>query len=270
MPFMTYATFACAFADERGIHKLFDETSLLNMVRAENKIPILKIHDSFKERYKSATVQDSFCKEIIELAKKGGYKGILLNAAHFSKSAENYSAFSLNLKKKLIGSDLILLTECDAESPREFNEIADGSILSYTRLFENNVTPFELGEKKTIADFACDCESIKSFIELPAFAMLGDGFTEITSANKTARLSGARICLDEPTLTKWFDTKGGRCVYPSLRSIKAALELMSEYGYMGISFDVMRTPSVYLSMYNAMFKTVNYTASLSREGCSRE
>ena len=270
LPYMTYATFASAVADEKGIHRVFNEDALLETVKKQNKIPLLKVHDSFAERYKSEAEASAFCDKIIEIAKSGGYKGVLLNSTANANSASDYIRFLINSKKQMIGSDLILLTECDEKTPPEFNEFADGSVLSYSKLWEDDLPSFENGEKKTIADFACDAESIKSFIELPSFARLGNGFVEIEGAKRTARDYGKITEGDAETLTASFDSGHGRCIYPTLTNIKAVLELMSEYGYMGICFDVSRTPSVFLSMYNTMFKTVNYTASVSREGCSRE
>ena len=270
LPLMTYATFASVMADQRGFHKIFDEECLLNTVKKESKVPILKIHDSWNERYSNLGNVTEFCDDIIELARKKGYKGILLNSTAHSCSASDYISFMMNLKKRMIGSDLILFTECDEKTPSGFNEIADGSILSYTKLWNEKICSFSEGEKKIISDFACDSESIKSFIELPSFARLGDGFIDIESAKRKARNKETNTVCDDETLTASFDTGHKKCIYPTLKNVKAVLELMSEYGFMGICFDVMRTPSVFLSMYNAMFKTVNYTTSASREGCSRE
>jgi hypothetical protein len=64
--------------------------------------------------------------------------------------------------------------------------------------------------------------------------------------------------------------KGHPVYYPTLESIKATLDTVHEYGFMGISFDIMRVPLSYLAMYNALFGTSSYTCVRSREGCSRE
>jgi hypothetical protein len=36
------------------------------------------------------------------------------------------------------------------------------------------------------------------------------------------------------------------------------MDLMSELGYMGISFDIARCPLSYLLMYDSLFKSVGY------------
>ena len=95
-PYMTYATFACYTADERRIHRIFDETELLEEVKKASKIPLLRIHDSWGERYKEHDNLKPFYEEIIELAKKSGYKGVCLNSSAFSNSANEYSHFIVN------------------------------------------------------------------------------------------------------------------------------------------------------------------------------
>lgn len=258
LPYMTYATFACYTADERGIHGLYDEKELLEEVKKSGTIPLLRVHDSYSERYKGKDNTESFCEKLIELAKRSNYKGVCLNSSAFLHSAKEYSEFIVNFKKMMIGSDLILITECDEKTPSEFCDLADGSVLSYTKLWDDDPPSFDLGERKAISDFACDCESVKSFIELPSFARLGDGFTEIENAVKAARKDAYRVTCNHDLKTISFETRQGKCTYPSLSNIKAVLELLSEYGYMGMSFDVMRTPISYIMMYNAMFKTVNH------------
>lgn len=268
LPYMTYATFSSVCADKTGFKRIFDEGELLERVKKENKIPLLKIYDSYSERYEKGDV-DGFCKNIIELAKNRGYKGITLNSTAHNASAENYSRFLIDLKKSMIGEDLILITECDENSPKEYSDIGDGAVFSYSKLWCEPMPSFADGERRAITDFACDAESIKSFIELSAFARLGDGSIEIENAKKMARKEKSLVSHDKSARTLFFDSAKGKCTYPSLQNIKAVLELLSEYGFMGISFDVSRTPSVYLAMYNAMFKTIGYGGITSAEGCNR-
>ena len=166
----------------------------------------------------------------------------------------------MKLRKRMIGSDLILITECDDKTPIIFNDLSDGSVLTYSKLWDSNIPSFDDGEKKVISDFACEGESTKTFIELPAFARLGNSFIDITHARALARASRAEIRTSDETLLSEFETPKGKCYYPSLKNEKTVLELLSKYGYMGMSFDVMRTPTAYIMMYNAMFKTVNHPA----------
>ena len=258
LPYMTYATFACLIKRGKGIESIFNEGELLNTALENGKIPLVKIYGDCGFDDSSKTEALEFYDKLIEDAKRRGFMGIVLNAAAYKHSAVFYSSIIMDLRKRMIGSDLILITEVDESTPTEFNELSDGSILSYSKLWEEDIPDFERGEKSVISGFACNGESTKTFIELPAFARLGNGFAEIEEIKRKARSNKIEILHNEATLLSEVNLSGLECRYPDLKNEKAVLELLSEYGYMGICFDVMRTPPSYLAMYNAMFKTVNH------------
>lgn len=260
LPFMTYATFVCRTKKGNALDPIFCEDALLETVLQNGKIPLIKVYGDSEFNEKNEDEALSFYDSVIKHAKEKGYRGIVLNSVPYSNSAEFYSSLLMKLRKRMIGSDLILITECDDKTPIIFNDLSDGSVLTYSKLWDSNIPSFDDGEKKIISDFACEGESTKTFIELPAFARLGNSFIDITHARALARASRAEIRTSDETLLSEFETPKGKCYYPSLKNEKAVLELLSKYGYMGMSFDVMRTPTAYIMMYNAMFKTVNHPA----------
>ena len=71
-----------------------------------------------------------------------------------------------------------------------------------------------------------------------------------------ARTNRLKIETDEKRGISKFKHKDRTVRYTSLKSIVKRLALLSELGYMGISFDIMRVPLSYLMIYNAMFKTI--------------
>ena len=85
-----------------------------------------------------------------------------------------------------------------------------------------------------------------------------------------ARKNGAEISTDQISKISHFNDKThGRISFASLENIKAVLNLIEEYGYMGIAFDIDKTPLSHLLMYNACFRTAAYTNARISEGCSR-
>ena len=173
------------------------------------------------------------------------------------------------LRKLMIGCDLILITEINENSPLEFSEYADGSVLYYPKYAMDNSLSFDEGERKVIGDFACKGESAKVFIDLPSLAITGKGFMSIDEAQQIARRRGCEIETNKNTLLSCFsDRKQGECHYTSLSGIRSILELVDEFDYMGVCFDIMRTPLSHLMMYDSMFKTSYGTTVRSREGCS--
>lgn len=258
LPFMTYATFVCRIKNGDNTSPIFCEDTLFELVLKSGKIPLLKIYgdSDFDENTRDNALR--FYDSVIGYAKEKGFRGIVLNSSPYKHSAKFYSSLLVDLRKRMIGSDLILVTECDDKTPVEFNDLSDGSVFTYTKLWDSEIPSFDDGEKKAFSDFACNGESTKTFIELPAFARLGNGFISITDAKDAARTLRTEVTTNTETMLSEFNTPKGKCYYPNLKNQKAVLELLSKYGYMGISFDVMRTPIPYLMMYNAMFKTVNH------------
>lgn len=270
MPYLTYVSFACAKADRKGMRKSFDCRRGVEICNENSKIPLMRVHDEYTERYKSEKELTGFAEELIELATDGGFKGIVIDACPLSNSAEEFSAFLMILRKMMIGCDLILITEINENSPIEFSEYADGSALYYPKYAMEKIPSFEEGERKVISDFACKGESAKTFIDLPSLAMNGRSFTTCDEALNIARRRGYEINTNKNTLLSHFDSrKQGEYRYTSLSGIRALLELMNEFDYMGICFDIMRTPLSHLMMYDSMFKTSYHTNVRSREGCSR-
>ena len=270
LPYLTYVSFASAVADNHGVRRTMNDKSQVKMVSDHGKIPLVRIQDNAKNRFDTGSNHDALSEEMIDLAIKGGYKGILLNSSSFSHSAKEYILFLLNMRKLMIGCDLILITEIDESTPLEFSEYADGSVMYYPKFAMDNPPSFKDGERDVLSNFACNSESAKTFIDLPCLAKTPKGFVGVSEAMELARRYKYPIKTNESTLLSHFtDRKQGEYVFESLGGLKALFDLIHEYDYMGICFDIMRVPISYLMMYNAMFKTCYQTNVRSREGCSR-
>ena len=253
MPYLTYITVACGTVDGEKITRLFDDTEVLRTAEEYRKIPLMRIYDSSKRDFSDKDTRKAYAEMLINAVCGKGYRGIVLSER---EKCEGYGEFLVELRKQMIGCDLILLTEISETSPSEMNEYADGSILSYDKYAMESPSDFKDGERKTYADFACDSESSKTFISLPTMAKWGRGFCTIIDALATARHYGCEILRDEDTLLCSFcSDRRGTFVYNSLKSIEKMFELINEFGYMGISFDIMRTPTAHLMMYNNLFRT---------------
>ncbi|MBQ8302503.1 MAG: LysM peptidoglycan-binding domain-containing protein [Clostridia bacterium] len=270
MPYLTYVTFASAIADDRGIRRIFNDKTFVEMALKKRKIPLVRIYDKATDRYKSDKDLSEIAKKMIDFATNGGYKGIVLNSCSSSDSAQNYSLFLVALRKMMIGCDLILVTEIGENSPLEFSEYADGSVIYYPKFANDNAPSFNDGERKLLSDFACSGESAKVFIDLPSLACLGKDFCSISDALSAARLNGYQISKNENTLLSSFnDRRQGEVRFSSMEYLKRIFDLIDVFDYMGICFDIMRAPLHQIMMYNALFKTSYMNGVRTREGCSR-
>ena len=268
LPYLTYVTFASAIADRGAIKRTFNDDEPLKITNKAGKIPLLRVYDKYKERYFSNNSSD-FIGELINLAKEKEYKGIVLNACGMNDIAEKYTEFIVNLKGAMLGYDLILITEINEDSPIEFSEYSDASILYYPKFDIAPDMSFDEGERKILSDYAVRGESARTFIDLPSIARIGKDYIGTSDAIKMARQLGQEIKINENTLLAHFSSKQGECRYTSLSGIKALFDLVNEYDYMGVCFDIMRSPISYFSLYNALFKSYNQATVRSVEGCSR-
>ena len=270
IPYLTYITFASAVADSNKISKLFDDGNYIKSACEKNKIPLLRVFDKYPQRYNEKSGLENYAEDLIEQAMSGGYKGLVIDTCSLSQYKKIFSEFLINLRRLMIGNDLILITEIDENSPPEFSEFADASVIYYPKYAMKNPPDFKNGENKIYSDFACNCESARTFIDLPSLVMGSEGFTCIEEGLRKARMCSSKIERNEKTLLSHFhDKKQGEYRFASLRNIEALYKIVKEYDYMGVCFDIMRTPLSYIMMYNALFKTAYHTNVRSREGCSR-
>lgn len=274
MPFLTYITFAGAVASEQGISRTADFSKEIKLAHSNRKIPLLRVHDRHINRYKSEAELPRFAEELIDIALADGYKGIVLDSCSLDGSAKEFVSFLMILRKLLIGNDLILITEINENSPIEFSEFADGSVMYYPKYAMENPPSFKDGERKLLSDFSCRGESAKTFIDLPSLAKRGRDFSTINNLLNIARKGKDSVTQNENTLLSSIcNRKQGEYIFTSLSCIKELLNLVNEFDYMGISFDIMRTPLSHLMMYSSMFKTSYLAADIHRirpqEGCSR-
>ncbi len=266
IPYLTYLTFAAAILDESGIQSIFDVSEGKGLIKDTGIIPLLKVFDGRGKRDFGRERADALAEKLVTAAKEGGYMGITLDFCDFTLNEDEVAEFLVCLRRRMIGADLILITETDENTPLAIGDYSDGCTLSQPW----NEVSFTDGFKKRTAEYASESESGKTFIDLPLFANEGERIIPTDDAMATARRCGAELIYDEKSKLLFYDHKRrGRTVIPSLEYIKAILDAINEYGFMGISFDVGRVPLPYLMAYNSLFKTVKSTSVRSREGCSR-
>ena len=129
-------------------------------------------------------------------------------------------------------------------------------MFSYDRCGDTELD-FDSAERAAATKFAAESESAKSFLDFPPFAFSGGEYITLSEARKAAIQCGAEITTDEKNLLSSYEHRGKKTVFPSLESIKAKLELSSELGFMGIAFDIMRTPLNYLYTFGSHARCVH-------------
>ena len=168
----------------------------------------------------------------------------------------------------MIGSGLILFTEAVCDRENGYADYADGCVLFYDKSLAEDAPDFERGERKAFTEYSEASESTKTFMDITSFAISNGEFLEYGDAIKTAAKVGAEIydSKGRGVCSYSYRGRGGEAIevrYESLKNIIAKLELLGELGYMGISFDINRTPISHLMAYSALFSGICYTSVFS-------
>lgn len=245
---------------QRGLalDNILDDTDVLRRTKAYGRNAVMRVY--FPDGYESISDGgDRLIKAMVDTAEKKGYSGVCV-AAYKAMKDEKFGQFLLNLKKELMLKNLTLTLECDGICER-LCDIADSCVLVYEKCPLDEVPTFEEGEKPFYTDFAAECDSTKCYMDLSPFAYGGGAAMTQNQAYELAFRTGKEIAYDSDRMICSFEQKRihGKgladysIVFEALENIKAKLELASELGYMGISFDIMRVPVAHLMMAGAMF-----------------
>lgn len=253
LPYLTYVTFSFA---EKSMLQWIEESS------KEGKIPLLRIcwRDLF---YECGDKWDKFEVKVAK-AKSQGFRGITLTSPDHGVSAEAAGAFAFEIKKKLLGMDMLLFQELETEESAYLFDVADGIVALYEKCHKEDVPSFLEGEKKTLEAFADEIEAGKAFLEFSSFGYDSEKSLTMDQIYKIGIKYGAEILNDKEKLISCLDymhykngeKKPMRILFESLENIKAKLELMHELGFMGAAVDVGRVPISYIMMLCNMFTRV--------------
>lgn len=253
LPYLTYVTF-CAPDEQSEIWAL--------EVLKEKKIPLLRV--VWQQLYEKYQHEKNTFIDMAKDAKKKGFGGITLTPIPRDIESEKAANFLFEIKKQLLGLDMLLFQECDAEKCEPCIDVADGMIAMYEKCHQKDIPSFSDGEHAVLQCFG-DCMEVgKTFIELSSFGYDEEKFYTLDQILKIALKYGAEIENDEEKMIstiKYALYKGGEkkplCInFESLKNIKAKLELMHEFGFMGVAVDVGRVPISYIMMVYNLFASV--------------
>lgn len=268
LPYLTYVTIASAVSDDNSIHQTFDDSGILSLIKSESKIPLLRIYDKCRCRdFKNKNSRQVYVDNIVKFAVLRGYSGVVISGR---EKTEGFCDFLCELRRAMIGCDLILITEIDENTDTDVSELSDGSIFFYPKYAFEKQESFLMGERECYANHACLSIGAKTFIDISALAKCSSGFITIEEAISSARKHKKAIEKDKETLICSFEDKNlGRCSFLSLEGVNETYKIIDELGFMGASFDISRTPITHLLMYNALFKSATHTTERAPEGCAR-
>lgn len=265
LPHLSYVTVCSAVYKDGRVHNLFHSADAVELVRAAGRVPMLRVYLTelpHEEAYKD------FAGSIGILAKSGGFGGVTLSGlGSLSANGRTLDSLVFSARKHLMQCDLLLFAEGDLDADTSYMEYADAGILTYDKLHRSDIPSFKDGEAAALERFAYSGESSRAFVELSSFAYCDGRYIEKREAMRITDRRRAEICEDgerKLQIASYGKHKRKQISYESLENTKAKLELVSELGFMGISFDIGRACIADLMLMTSMFDVISSPAMLPK------
>ena len=188
----------------------------------------------------------------VDAAKKQGCGLVTLSAQKMTED-EKFSDFLFSMKNALMSEGLGLLIETDGRIAEKCIDTADSIILNADECSLEKPADCMKKSEEAYRNFAAAHDSSKAFIDLSPFAYKGNEAVPIENMLEHADRGGIEILEECDGMLLKFKADKEECVMPSLKSIKAKLDLIGELGYLGCSIDIMRCPMSHLMMLSSLF-----------------
>jgi LysM repeat protein len=265
IPYLSYVTVCSAVYKDGRVHNLFPSNDTVALVRAYGRAPMLRIYLTELPSTEGAA---DFASSVGILAGSAGFAGVTLsNLSSLSRDVRRLESLVLTVRKQLIDNGLLLFAEGDLESNTSYIEYADAGVLTYDKLHKADIPSFADGERATLEGFAYSSESSRAFVEISSFAYSGGKYIEKREAMRITDKKHGEIFGDSERklqIAAYGKHKRREIILESLENTKAKLELVSELGFMGISFDIGRVCVPDLMMAASMFDVISYPAMLPK------
>lgn len=263
LPYLTYVTLASHKWEMGELSRLFDYEAVLSLCKNDTALPIMRVFIActLKELCEK---KKEFCDTVTERAKHEGFSGVSLGGSVIKEAG--FADFLSELKSVLRHSELQLHIELDGNGELqpycELSKIADASLLNYEREKSSFLRDFNLCEGALLKSYAKSCEEEKTLVDAFSPAYFGDAPTDFEQIEKMIISRGISTDYCERAKTAGFKIRqysGGKNTEISARftspeNTKAKLELLGELGFMGVSFDIKRSPVSSLMCFNSLFK----------------
>ena len=265
LPHLSYITVCSAIYRDGGVHTLLDGKEIVELARATGRAPMVRIYITELPKIGE---EKNFADSVSILARASGFAGVTLSSlGSLSSDKRRLESFVFTVRRRLIESDLLLFCEADLEGEVSYIEYADAGILTYDKLHKGNIPSFADGEAHALEKFAYGAESSRAFLEISSFAYSDGKYIEKREAMRISDKKRSEIREDSDKklqIASFGNHKKREIIYESLENTKAKLELVSELGFMGISFDIGRVCIADLMMAASMFDVISYPVMMPK------
>lgn len=265
IPYLSYVTVCSAIYKDGHVHSLYQSEDTVGLIKSFGRVPMLRIYLS---ELPSEVDVSGFASSVSILAASGGFLGVTLSCLNtITNDKERLNNLVFTVRKTLMENDLLLFVEGDLDGDTSYMDYADAGILTYDKLHVADAPSFMDGERAALEKFAYSGESSRTFLEISSFAYSGGKYIEKREGVRLCDKRRAETVYDDERLlkrTSFGKHKKREIIFESLENTKAKLELVSELGFMGISFDIGRVCTSDLMIAASMFDVISYPVMTPR------
>lgn len=262
LPYLTYVTISNAVIRNDSVIPLFSASDVKANAEQAGKTVLFGITDESRGEFLSSKEKyERVIDDAIRLAKERGYMGISISSREAAELyTDELSEFLLEMRKRLIGCNMILFTEAFSARGAAATEICDGGVFNLELTSLSDAV-------SAMKDFSARAESSKVFVKLTNGFKADDKPLSADEIKELCYRAGKELYTDGESLISSFEYvkyKTGRgenirLQFPSLRYIKAKLEALCELGFIGIGCDIDSVPLSNLTMFNSLFARADYS-----------
>ena len=265
IPYLSYVTVCSAVYKDGHVHSLYQSEDTVGLIKSFGRVPMLRIYLS---ELPSEVEVSGFASSASILAASGGFAGVTLSCLNtITNDKDRLNNLVFTVRKTLMENDLLLFVEGDLDGDTSYMDYADAGILTYDKLHVADAPSFMDGERAALEKFAYSGESSRTFLEISSFAYSGGKYIEKREGVRLCDKRRAETVYDDERLLKrasFGKHKKREIIFESLENTKAKLELVSELGFMGISFDIGRVCTSDLMIAASMFDVISYPVMTPR------
>ena len=265
--YLDILTLCSAVWRNNKLYSLFDDRTAFEFAKAQGKQCFLRIY--LTESPSEEELKGLF-NSISIILSSVGYDGVTIGGISRVENVENIIK-ELNESMHSIGK--MLYIEISQNDNPQLTLLCDGGVITYEKLNLEGIPSFKEGEEKYYGSICEIARNERCFIELSSFAYGGGKFVEKDKVIEAASRKGCSYLHDDEGLVSKVSIGGRKAteyVFENLANLKAKLELINTFGYMGIAFDLLRVRMSELMMIEATFTSVPPLGKPSTLNCQGE
>lgn len=247
--YLSEVTLCSSIYEKNQVRNIFDARRFKEFIKKKGKKLNLRIYlkGPLDENY----FNESSPSQFLKAAKSIEADGIILPIPA-SADQKALISFIENLYEILKNEQITLTLEYTKDTPVAIESSCDRKIICRDGTLERLLTQ-QSDELKFYTEICPKIKAERTMLDLSPFAYRENKGVDLESMLMECDRNLKEIYEGPDGMILYFGEGAKRCVMPSLKYIKAKLDLVGELGFMGVCIDIMRCPRSHIMMLSSLF-----------------